>query len=136
MDTTEDERRAIICDLIERYLAGELDRTQLTEWVTILRLRDDWSPGDSNAASLLWRVVHHLFMFERGDWPEDDLRSSLAQLQDRMDAKGARPGTAMFGAQWLELLRAGHIPPGTRFVDSAPKMRSAIDATERGESGS
>lgn len=107
-DASEADHHANIDDLVTRYLAGESDGRRLTAWVAISRLSDPWTFGPAETARAL--VAHHLFMFDHGSWPEDDLRTSLAQLQDSADLSANRGATAMF----VKLLRAGHIPPGTR----------------------
>lgn len=133
---TEEERLALVCDLLDRYLAGELDRRELTDWATILRLRGDWLPTTDSAASrLLMVAAHHLFMFERGDWPEETLRDSLGLSRERAGETGYLSSTPMFDAQWIALLRAGHIPPGAGHSEmrSLEEMRAAAEEHKRRE---
>lgn len=114
--TAESERLAIINDLIARYLSGEIDRRQFSEWVAILRLSNDWPDGD--ARSLLMRTAIDLYWFRIGDWPEDTLKASLAFDLEEVGQSGFQPGGPMVDAQMLALLRAGYAPPGATFTDS------------------
>lgn len=132
----ESERRVIIDDLITRYLADEIDRATLTEWVTVHRLAGDWPPM-TQSGRLLMLAAHHLFMFERGDWPEDTLRTALALHQEQADSSGYREGGPMFDAQWIALLQAGHIPPGAAYTQgmSQVEMDAEFARRARGREG-
>ena len=64
---------------INLYLAGKVDRQQLTEWLTPLVWQEE---GDVEALDLGWGIALLLMEASRGDLTEEELRAGLRSLVD------------------------------------------------------
>ena len=61
------------------YLAGKVDRKQLTEWLTPLVWQEE---GDVESLDLGWGIALLLMEAGRGDLTEEELRAGLRSLVD------------------------------------------------------
>lgn len=136
--SVEDMRLGIMEDLITRYLTGAWDLRRLTDWVCIWRLHYEWHPNYTGGW-LRELTYHHVFLFAHGTWPESTLRESLAFLLNEALVGEGRWKTPMVDQQWLELMQAGHVPPGVTYrhhtMESVQRMTPAERARLRRDLG-
>jgi hypothetical protein len=128
----EDIRLGIMEDLLTRFLADEIDLRQLNEFVTISRLQYQWDSRYS-AEWLRGLTAHHLFFYRVGDWPESTLRESLAFLLHEALEGECDWRSPMVGQQWIDLLKAGHVPPGAAFHQHTKESLRAMPPEQRAQ---